>query len=193
MIALVQGDACGIGPELTAKLLADESVERLVVIEGPDDVIAIQEEIAVRIATALETAMDPEALAEMMSAGTRSVPAYEAYLLGNGAIQAGGESGDVYLWLDARDAFEDAVAIDPDFSAAYARLHLFWALQLESNQIIYGLTDLSYEERLAKREEALNNAIRSERDATTLLRYQALQAEAGAQTDFGISGGASEY
>jgi hypothetical protein len=38
------------------------------------------------------------------------------------------------------------------------------------------LTDLTYEERLAKRDEALNNAIRSERDATTLLRYQALKA-----------------
>jgi TolB-like protein len=79
----------------------------------PDDIIAIQEEIAIRIATALETAMDPEALAEMMSAGTGSVPAYEAYLLGNGAVQASQESGDVYLWLDARDAYEEAVADRP--------------------------------------------------------------------------------
>ena len=142
----------------------------------PTDIIAIQEEIAIRIATALETAMDPAALAEMMSAGTRSVPAYEAYLLGNGAIQASGESGDVYLWLDARDAYEEAVALDPDFSAAYDRLHLFWALQLETNQIFYGLTDLPYEERLAKRDDALNNAIRSEGDATTLLRYKATKA-----------------
>jgi len=142
----------------------------------PNDIIAIQEEIAIEIATALKTAMDPEALAKMMSAGTRSVPAYEAYLLGNGAIQAGGESGDVYLWLDARDAFENAVALDPDFSAAYDRLALFWALQLESNQITYGLTDLAYEERLARRDEALNNAIRSESDATTLLRYKAVKA-----------------
>ncbi len=142
----------------------------------PNDIIAIQEEIAIEIAKALETAMDPEALAKMMSAGTRSVPAYEAYLLGNGAIQAAGESGDVYLWLDARDAFENAVALDPDFSAAYDRLTLFWALQLESNQIFYGLTDLAYEERMAKRDEALNNAIRSESDATTLLHYKAIKA-----------------
>ncbi len=142
----------------------------------PDDIIAIQEEIAIKIATALHTAMDPEALAEMMSTGTRSVAAYEAYLLGIGAMQASGESGDIYLWLDARDAWENAVALDPDFSAAYGRLHLFWSLQLESNQIVYGLTDLTYEERLAKRDEALNNAIRSERDDTTLLFYQALKA-----------------
>ncbi len=142
----------------------------------PDDIIAIQEEIAIRIATALHTAMDPQALAEMMSTGTRSVAAYEAYLLGIGAAQASDESGDVYLWLDARDAWQNAVAIDADFSAAYGRLHLFWSLQLESNQIVYGLTDLAYEERLAKRDEALLNAIRSERDETSLLLYRALKA-----------------
>jgi TolB-like protein len=46
------------------------------------DVISIQEDLAMAIAGALKTAMDPEALAAMMSAGTRSVPAYEAYLEG---------------------------------------------------------------------------------------------------------------
>ena len=35
-----------------------------------DDVIQIQEEVAIQIANALETAMDPEALARMVSAGT---------------------------------------------------------------------------------------------------------------------------
>lgn len=143
---------------------------------GLNDIIAIQEEIAIQIANALETAMDPDALAEMMSAGTRSVPAFEAYLKGMGAIQAASESGDTYLWLDARDAFETAVDIDPEFSTAYDRLSLFWTLQLASNQITYGLTDLSYEDRLAKRNDALNSAIRTEKDATTALRYQAVQA-----------------
>ena len=41
---------------------------------SPDDVIAIQEDLAIEIARALETAMDPEALKEMVSAGTASVP-----------------------------------------------------------------------------------------------------------------------
>lgn len=143
---------------------------------GLNDIIAIQEEIAIQIARALETAMDPESLAEMMSAGTRSVPAFEAYLKGNGAIQAASESGDIYLWLDARDAFEAAVKLDPEFSNAYDRLSLFWTLQLTSNQITYGLTDLGYEERLANRDHALENAIRTEKDSTTLLRFQAVQA-----------------
>ncbi|MFT5500643.1 MAG: TolB-like protein, partial [Woeseiaceae bacterium] len=142
----------------------------------PEDIIAIQEEIAIQIAQALETAMDPEALAEMMSVGTSSVPAFEAYLTGNGALQDGGESGDVYLFLDARDSWELAVSLDPNFSAAYDRLHLFWSLQLETNQIMFGLTDLSHEERVQKRDEALSNAVRSEKDETTLLLYQGLQA-----------------
>lgn len=46
----------------------------------PDDVIVIQEELAFAIGNALETAMDPEALSAMVSAGTTSVPAYEHYL-----------------------------------------------------------------------------------------------------------------
>ncbi len=40
-----------------------------------EDSIEIQERIAIEIANALETAMDPEELAKMMSAGTRSVEA----------------------------------------------------------------------------------------------------------------------
>lgn len=142
----------------------------------PDDIIAIQEEIAIEIARALETAMDPEALAAMMSAGTRSVPAYEAYLTGQGADQAADESGDIYLRLDAKNAYEEAITLDPDFSAAHARLFLFWALQLESNQITYGLTDASHDEKVARRDEALANAIRSETDEITLLFYKAQQS-----------------
>jgi len=47
-----------------------------------DDVIEIQEDIAIKIATALKTAMDPAALAQMADVGTNSIPAYEAYLEG---------------------------------------------------------------------------------------------------------------
>ena len=142
----------------------------------PDDVIAIQEEIAIQIAKALETAMDPEALADMMSVGTRSVPAYAAYLIGMGAWGEAAASGDVYMLLDARDAFIEAVGLDSEFSTAYIRLHVFWALQLASNQVMYGITDLSYEERVAKRDAALDNAIRFEKDETTQLHYRASKA-----------------
>ena len=77
-----------------------------------DDVIAIQEEIAIAIAKALKTAMDPKALEEMLSAGTRSVDAYEAYLEGLALRSESSASGE-NLRERADQAFERARAIDP--------------------------------------------------------------------------------
>ena len=51
------------------------------------DVIDMQEDLATNIANALETTMDPEALADMLQVGTQSVEAYHAYLRGL-ALQA---------------------------------------------------------------------------------------------------------
>ena len=53
---------------------------------------------------------------------------------------------------------------------------MFLALQSTSNQIAYGLTDFTDEEIIDRRDEALANAIRFEKDATTLLFYQAIEA-----------------
>ena len=44
------------------------------------DTITVQEDIATRIANALDTALDPEALAELVDIGTNSVEAYEEWL-----------------------------------------------------------------------------------------------------------------
>ena len=138
------------------------------------DIITIQEDIAIAIANALETVMDPEELADMMRAGTRSVPAYEAYLAGNGAWLA--SSNDIYLRLEARDWFEKAVALDPEFTLAYDRLFWFWQLQLPTNNVSYRISGLEYDEIVKKRDEALDNAIRTEKNESTLLKYQAHQA-----------------
>ena len=118
--------------------------------------------------------MDPEALAEMMSAGTTSVPAYEAYLTGMGAWIASG--GDIKLRLVARAAFEKAVALDPEFTNAYDLLFWFWRAQLQTNNISYGLTELTEEEIVKKTVEAVNNAIRSEKNISFRLKYQAHKA-----------------
>jgi len=141
-----------------------------------EDIIAIQEEIAVQIATALETAMDPEALEEMMKAGTSSVAAYESFLNGQGANQAQGESGDPYELLKVRESWERAVELDPEFSEALARLSLFWTLQMATNQISAGITDLSFDEMQTKRDDLLNRAIRHEQDEVTRLRYEGSKA-----------------
>ena len=141
-----------------------------------DDVIAVQEEIAVQIARALKTTMDPEALQRMMQTGTTSVAAYEAYLQGMGASAATSASGDRYGILAAGEAFEKATQLDPEFSEAYWRLAGFWFIQAESNQYFGGTSDLPREELDRRYDEALANAIRYEDDETTLLRYRSIQA-----------------
>mgnify|MGYP001822867940 CR=1 FL=1 len=142
----------------------------------PEDVIAIQEEIAVEIATALETAMDPEALAQMVSSGTSSVPAFNAYLEGQ-AIDSGTLStGDTYSFLAARDAYELATEIDPEFAYAYWELAQFWEVQLRTSNIVAGIVELPREEMKKEFEDAIDKAIRFERDPINQIRVRVLQA-----------------
>ena len=56
----------------------------------------MQEDLALKIATALETTMDPESLADMVKVGTRSVEAYRAYIRGMSAYAAAGQLGPGY-------------------------------------------------------------------------------------------------
>ena len=141
-----------------------------------EDIIAIQEEIAVQIATALETAMDPEALEKMMKAGTSSVAAYEAFLTGQGAVRAADESGDAYEGLLALESWEKAIELDPEFSRALARLSFFWLIQSQSNQLRSGITDLPKEEMRERRDDLLDQAIRYARDDLERMRYRANKA-----------------
>ena len=143
-----------------------------------DDVIQIQEEVAIQIANALETAMDPEALARMVSAGTSSVPAYEAYLQGLTFGVSSIASGDVYEFLSAREAYERAIELDPEFALAYRRLAEFWRLQLTTANIAAGLTELPTEEILARYDGAIDNAIRYEKDPVRQIAYRADKAHA---------------
>jgi len=147
-----------------------------------DDIISIQEEIAVQIANALETAMNPEALADMMDVGTSSVAAYEAYLTAQGAIQQWNESGDGYVILKGKEAFERAVEIDPQFSAAYFRLYLFWLSEGASSQLTSGLTELPPEQIRANIDRYLNLAIETVDDPVEKLSYEA--AKANQQIDY---------
>ena len=141
-----------------------------------DDVIQIQEEVAIQIANALETAMDPEALARMVSAGTSSVPAYETYLQGLTFDVSSIASGDVYEYLSASEAYERAIELDPEFALAHRRLAEFWRLQLLTVNIASGLTELPTEEILARYEGAMDNAIRYEKDHVVQIAYRADKA-----------------
>lgn len=144
---------------------------------NPDDVISIQEEVAIEIATALETAMDPDALANMVSSGTRSVKAYNAYLQGLAYGISTINTGDTYTFLSARDAFLRAIEADPEFALAYWELAKFWNVQLQATNIVSGIIELPYEDMRAQFDEAIANAIRTERDPVNSIRYRVLQAE----------------
>jgi len=140
------------------------------------DLIDIQENVAFEIANALETAMDPEALASMVSSGTNSVPAFEAYLQGLAYGVSTIQTGDAYLFLSASEAFEKATSIDPEFAKAYWELAQFWSVQLSRTNIIAGLTEKSREEMQALYEDAIDNAIRTETDAANQILYRANKA-----------------
>lgn len=142
----------------------------------PEDVIAIQEDIAIEIATALETAMDPEALARMVSSGTSSVPAYNAYLEGLAIDSSSLSTGDTYSFLRARDAYKRAIELDPEFSFAYWELAQFWEVQLRTTNIVAGIVELPREQMQAEFEDAIEKAIRFERDPINQARVRVLQA-----------------
>lgn len=95
-----------------------------------EDIIAVQEDVALQIAMALQTTMDPRALEDMMQVGTRSVRAYQAYILGK-ALQARAlRTGESDLVTDAYEQFEDARRIDPQFAAAHRAAADYWKVRL---------------------------------------------------------------
>jgi TolB-like protein len=146
------------------------------------DLIDIQENVAFEIANALETAMDPEALANMVSSGTASVPAFEAYLQGLTYGVSTIQTGDTYVFLSAKEAYERAISIDPEFAKAYWKLAEFWAIQLSETNIVAGLTEFGRNDMRAFYEQAIDNAIRYEKDPANRIFYEARKA--GMQLQF---------
>jgi TolB-like protein len=84
------------------------------------DVIAVEEDVARSIAGALKIAVDPDELARMQRAGTRSVPAYEAYLKCLALYFKSNATANYDLLADAIASGHEATTIDPAFGDAYA-------------------------------------------------------------------------
>jgi TolB-like protein len=124
-----------------------------------DDVISIQEDLAIEIAGALEIAMDPEALADMVSAGTASVPAYEAYLEGLALQVQANQTGEEALNLSALEAFQRAAKIDPQFASAHVELAAFWTSEMTFNNIGSQLTGLAPDEKMRRFRRHIRAAI----------------------------------
>ena len=144
-----------------------------------EDSIEIQERIAIEIANALETAMDPEELAKMMSAGTRSVEAWETYLRGLAVDQANSDrgGGDAEGVLESIALFDKAVELDPGFGDAHLMLADIWETQINPTSILYINSDLPLAERQARFNTAINAAIKYARSDMSRLEAELRAAD----------------
>ena len=124
----------------------------------PADVIAIQEDLARSIATAMETSMDPKALADMAAVGTRSVEAYQAYIRGLALEQAAGYDRDSVN--QAYQHFEKARTLDPGFAAAHAAAARFWQEQKALTSVKEVGTGLPFDSVAKNYRERIDQAIR---------------------------------
>jgi TolB-like protein len=139
-----------------------------------EDVIEIQEDLAVQIAKALETTMDPEALADMLTIGTRSVEAYQFYVRALGAMASAAVDGDYAKTVGAYELLEKARTIDPQFSAAHRRAALFWLNQLTPVLTMSGVTDASWQDMKENYLERVDLAIET---APNPIERQAVEAQ----------------
>ena len=139
--------------------------------------IGIQEEIATQIANALQTAMDPEELARMISAGTSSVEAWEVYLQGLAISNDAFERVDRLRYIEAISKFDKAVSIDPSFVDAHVQLMQLWFSQLDNSNTSYSHVGPPYEERRARFDAALEASIRLARSEVERLTAEAIKAE----------------
>jgi len=134
---------------------------------GTKDSIKIQEEFAFQIANALQTAMDPDELARMVAAGTRSVEAWETYLRGLALDHEVSISNDIGRVLEVIAVFEDAVAIDPSFADAQLQLAEKWQKQLSPSAMEYNSSGMSRAERRRRYDTAIAAAIEHARSDMT--------------------------
>ncbi len=141
-----------------------------------DDTITIQEEIAIEIAKALKTAMDPEALIAMAEVGTHSVEAYELYLRAR-AIIDGWQDGSAQERLSPIELIEQARAIDPQFAYAHWEAAFYYRQQLSPTRIGSD-NDLSdVEGDLEKFLERIDAAIATAPRAADREIYQGMKSE----------------
>jgi adenylate cyclase len=82
------------------------------------DIFAVQDEVTLEIVNALKVALSPAEKARVVEAATGSVAAHDAFLHGRELIFA--TSRSLTSFERAITYFEEAIALDPDYGAAYA-------------------------------------------------------------------------
>ena len=148
-----------------------------------DNSISIQEEIATNIATALQTAMNPEELERMISAGTASVEAWELYLQAMAMRNEDFERLDMSRVFETLDILDQAVAIDPDFVHAHEQLRNALYTQLDNSTVSYSDAGPPYEERRERFDRALEATIRLARSDIERLEAENMKANIEVRLD----------
>jgi hypothetical protein len=136
-----------------------------------EDSIAIQEQIALKIARAMDTAMDPEELERMLSAGTRSVAAWELYVRADTASY-----GNTRPMTETVDLLERAVTIDPSFVDAHLALAQIWVSHLNPAQSLKYDQPISGDEARRRFYAAITSAQEFARSEASRAEYDALRA-----------------
>ncbi len=141
-----------------------------------NDVVSIQENIAVAIAQSLKTIMSPQRLQAMVILGTRSVEAYDEYLKGLAYERRGlvtGADTDTKL---AYEAYERARTIDPSFAAAQWEAAQAWFGN--TTRVGSSLTEKrgSDEQRLQQYLARVDAAIASSRGRPDNFKYRSARA-----------------
>ena len=141
-----------------------------------NDVVSIQENIAVAIAQSLKTIMSPQRLQAMVILGTRSVEAYDEYLKGLAYERRGlvtGADTDTKL---AYEAYERARTIDPAFAAAQWEAAQAWFGN--TTRVGSSLTEKrgSDEQRLQQYLARVDAAIASSRGRPDNFKYRSARA-----------------
>jgi TolB-like protein/DNA-binding winged helix-turn-helix (wHTH) protein len=138
-----------------------------------NDVISIQEDIAVAIAQRLNTVMDPAQLRAMATLGTRNVDAYEEYLHGLAFERQRFATGDIKFARLSADSFEKARELDPTFAAAHWRSAITWWSWTGDS---WDHDEPSLAVRLKNYQDRLALAIQASGDRPERLKYGSAQA-----------------
>jgi len=134
-----------------------------------EDVFAVQEEIAEKIASALDVVLDKDKRDRMFRTGTRNVQAFKAYQRGHAIYDAAHDERTDESLFDANRWLERAIDLDPDYSAAHlmhadAYTHFLLSAGEDSLAPRLKAPDLTDEEALERLRTDMENAYETARD-----------------------------
>lgn len=118
-----------------------------------ENIFDIQKEITIAIANALQSVLTRDDEAELAEMPTKNLTAYEAFIRGNTLFKDGSLTKESLV--DSIAAYDEAIAVDPDFAAAYAakaqaQLRLYWNFDPgNKNWITIARTSIDQAEALA--------------------------------------------